>query len=196
MHSVRQSRSRILFEVFCALTVSASFAGAWTQTGAWALLPASAVAALYGLVHVFDLAGRRSDDALAPQRIDFVADQQSDRLIDQAVVTVAADNPRPPIDKAVEEAEPGEPVAPKAKAGRRAKAPRKGGGRRAKVPKEASVTMPTPLEEIEIVSILPDAVEADPPTDPEAVAHPHIAALFEPEPFARMPRPAFGRKAG
>ena len=25
-------------------------------------------------------------------------------------------------------------------------------------------------------------------------AHPHIAPLFEPEPFARMPRPAFGRR--
>jgi hypothetical protein len=24
--------------------------------------------------------------------------------------------------------------------------------------------------------------------------HPHIAPLFEPEPFARMPRPAFGRR--
>ena len=45
MHSFHHSRSRILFEVFCALAISASCVSAWMQTGAQALLPAAAVAA-------------------------------------------------------------------------------------------------------------------------------------------------------
>ena len=56
MHSFHQSRGRILFEVACALTISASCVVAWMQTYASAFLPAAAVAALYGLVHAFDLA--------------------------------------------------------------------------------------------------------------------------------------------
>lgn len=197
MHSFRHSRSRILFEVFCALIISASCAGAWTQTGAWALLPAAGVAALYALVHTFDLAGRRSADAADPQRIDFVADQQSDRLIDQtAVVTLVADNPSPTLENAIEPAEIGEVASPEAKTSRRTKAPRKGGGRRASAPKAACITEPAPLVEAEIASIYAEATEADLPMATEEVAHPHIEALFEPEPYARMPRRAFGRKGG
>ncbi len=80
MHSFRQSRTRILFEVFCALAISASCVGAWMQTGASALLSAAAVSALYGLVHAFDMVGRRTAVAVEPQRIDFATDDQGDLL--------------------------------------------------------------------------------------------------------------------
>ena len=66
MQSFHQSRARIFFEVLCALAISASCAGAWLQTGATALLPAAAVAALYGLVHAFDM--RRGTPTVAPAR--------------------------------------------------------------------------------------------------------------------------------
>jgi hypothetical protein len=55
MHSFQPSRGRIVFQVLCAIGVAASFGGAWLQTGASALLAASAIATLYGLVHFFDL---------------------------------------------------------------------------------------------------------------------------------------------
>ena len=59
MHSFHQSRGRIFFEVVCALTISASCAGAWLQTGATAFLPAAFAAALYGLWHLTDMGGRK-----------------------------------------------------------------------------------------------------------------------------------------
>ena len=55
MHSLHHSRARVLFEVACAFGISASCAWAWQQTYATAMLPAAAIAALYGLVHAFDL---------------------------------------------------------------------------------------------------------------------------------------------
>ena len=64
MQSFHHSRGRILFEVFCSFAISASCAAAWQQTGATALLPPAAVAALYGLVHAFDM--RRPKSSLAP----------------------------------------------------------------------------------------------------------------------------------
>src|SRR6187399_3594549 len=55
MHSFHQSRSRIAFEVLCALTVSASCAAAWMQLGATAFLPAAVATGLYGLWHLTDM---------------------------------------------------------------------------------------------------------------------------------------------
>lgn len=65
MHSFQRSRAKILFEVACVLALSASFAAAWQQTGASALLAAGAVAGLYGLVHLFDLRQRRAGEGAA-----------------------------------------------------------------------------------------------------------------------------------
>src|SRR5687768_12995959 len=78
MHSFQPSRGRILFEVLCAVGIAASCGGAWMQTGASALLAASFVATLYGLVHFFDLFRRQPSLAAEPQRIDFAADGQAD----------------------------------------------------------------------------------------------------------------------
>jgi len=197
MHSFHHSRGRILFEVVCALVVAASCAGAWMQTGAWALLPAASVALLYGLIHAFDMAGRRPAVAVEPHRIDFAADGQGDLLAYQdAGVPLAAADQQLATGDVVEEAQLAEPAAPRASGSRRAKAPRKGGGRRASATKETKVTELAPLEVTEIASNHPEAAAAESPTAHEEVAHPHIEALFEPEPFVRLPRRAFGRKGG
>lgn len=197
MHSVRQSRSRILFEVCCALAIAASFVGAWMQTGAWALLPAAGVAALYGLIHAFDMAGRRDVVSVEPQRIDFATDDQCDALAgDEAGVMTATANQPLETGKDAEQSEPVTPAIPSEAGSRRTKAPRKSGGRRTKAAKETNVTELALSEEAETASIHYNAAEADSPVATEEVAHPHIEALFEPEPFARMPRRAFGRKGG
>ena len=195
MHSFRQSRTRILFEVFCALAISASCVGAWMQTGASALLSAAAVSALYGLVHAFDMVGRRTAVAVEPQRIDFATDDEGDLLAYKGAGEPAAVAERQPdTDKGIEQAELVE--APLRNVIRRVKAPRKGGGRRVNAPKEEGVTELAPLEEAKIASIRPEVAEPDLPIAPEEVVQPHIEALFEPDPFVRMPRRAFGRKGG
>ncbi len=225
MHGFDRSRVRIFFEVLCAFTISASCVGAWIQTYAWALLPAAFVTGLYGLVHAFDMAGRRSTGAADPQKVVSATDQQYDFLADQdvgvpqaaaeqlaienAVQEAASDPELTPknavqdsaVDEeltteiAIEEAEPVEPAAPRASEGRRAKAPRKGGARRA--PKMAKVTDLARHVEAEVVVPVTD-MEAEPAaqvTDVEGDPIP-IVPLFEPEPFARQQRAVFGRKAG
>ena len=180
MHSVRQSRSRILFDVFCALAISASCVAAWMQTYASALLAAAGVAALYGVVHAFDLV-RRDPHAVVDQP---QGEGAKDPVFDFSATQPVAASQQPESAVAIEEL--AEPVALKASRRPRAKAPRKSNARRAAAPDEAKVTELAP----------PPEVEAPWPTPPEEVAHLHIEPLFEPEPFVRMPRQAFGRKAG
>jgi hypothetical protein len=209
MRSFHQSRGRILFEVFCALVVAASCAGAWMQTGAWALLPVALVALLYGVVHAFDLARRNPAGAANPERIDFATDQHGSLLapLDSGVPLAAADQ-QGTIDKTMEEVKLVELAAPCASKARRARAPRKGGGRRASEPKEskaterappeeAEVAVPVAIEEAEVAAPLPtEESEVAAPLTPEEAAHVPLAPLFEPEPFARQQRAVFGRKAG
>lgn len=199
MHSFHRSRGRILFEVLCAFTISASFAGAWMQIGASALLVASSVVALYGLVHAFDLVRRNPAVAVEPQRIEFPPEAQIDLPAGQdadAPMVVAAD-PQPTTDNAVEETQPIEPATPRASAGRPAKAPRKGGGRRANAPKAAKITGLPTSDEAEAPEIeSPEEMEVAEPVSFEEAAHISHAPLFEPEPFVRQQRAVFGRKAG
>ena len=183
MHSFHQSRGRILFEVVCALTVAASCYGTWTQTGAWALLPAAAVAALYGLVHLFDLRPSRPARAAEPQRIS-LDETPGDYPADVVSVQQAMVAEEPEATEPVLEAEPAKPKTPRATKPRRTKTMRKG-GRRAD-DETAAAVVPAPREEAEAAS----------PTPFDETAHSNIEPLFEPEPFVRMPRPAFGRKAG
>jgi hypothetical protein len=180
MHSFHQSRGRILFDAFCALAIAASFAVAWMQTGAPALLSAAGVAALYGLVHAFDR-GRPAQSATAePQRIAFEEDSKAEVPAyaapePEAVTSIAPMVAEPVVAAAADQVVPEE----------RAKAPRKSRPRRPKGSKEASVTELAPRQELPAV-----------PISFEEPDHPPIEPLFEPEPFVRMPRPAFGRKAG
>ena len=181
MHSFHQSRGRILFEVFCALSLSASCYGAWIQTGAWALLPAAAVAALYGLVHLFDLRRPRPATSVEPQRIaldEAHGDRPTDVGSEKQAVVAEEPQPTEPV------LEPAKPKTPRASKPRRTKTMRKG-GRRAD---DEAVTAAAPAAPEQVT-------DPSPPPFDEAV-HSNIEPLFEPEPFVRMPRPAFGRKAG
>jgi len=191
MHSFRQSRSRILFEVFCALAVSASFVGAWTQTGASALLPAAVAAGLYAIVHTFDLRRRNDVSSVEPQVIDVVAVEQQGDLLSRLETgkQEPAANDEPVVAGPAVVAEQVEPAAPRASRGSRAKAQRKGSARRASAPDEEMVTEAAPPEEAEVV--VPEHSD-EPAYTPLAP----LAPLFEPEPFVRQHRAAFGRKAG
>jgi len=197
MRSFRQSRGRLVFEVFCALVVAASCAGAWMQTGAWALLPVALVALLSGVVHAFDLGRHKLAGAADPERIDF-ADQHGGLMapLDSGVPPAAADE-QATTDKTMEELNLVELAAPRASKARRAKAPRKGGVRRTREPKESEVAGRAPPEEAEIaVPVAIEEAEVVGSLPSEEVAHFPIAPLFEPEPFVRQQRAAFGRKAG
>jgi hypothetical protein len=187
MHSFHPSRGRVLFEVFCAMTLAASFAIGWTQTGASALLGAAAVAVLYSIVHAFDL----------------------NRRVPAVTAEVPAAEPAPPLAFAVPEVQASideEPKATKPKRPRKKKAV-------ADVAAEASgfeiqaadrvADIAEPMAKPEILADHPEpAVElpevpmqipgAD---DAEEDYHPHVTPLFEPQPMVRQLR-TFGRKAG
>jgi hypothetical protein len=200
----------------------ASLVGAWKQTGASALLAAASVAALYGFVRLFDLARPKPAEAAEPQRIVFELEAETEAAEPQRIdfepvtetvlpaiqdVVVPFEVPVQPLTagNSIEE-EDAEPAAPKSKSGRRTKAPRKSISRRASAPGAVKVAELVPPEAAEVTEFVPaeeaevtgfasqeelDAAEFPPP---EETAPPHIAPLFEPEPFARMPRRAFGRR--
>jgi hypothetical protein len=199
MQSFHRSRGRIFFEVLCAFTISASCAGAWLQTGAWALLVTSSVVALYGVVQAFDLVRRNPADAVEPQRIMFQPGPEIDVPASQvadAPIEFAADQ-QLTTDNVVNELRLVEPVAPPAKAGGPAKSSRKGGGRRSSARKDAKIAELTPPEEEDATELaLPAAAEVAVAVDFDEAAHISHAPLFEPAPFVRQQRAAFGRKAG
>lgn len=178
MGSFHHSRGRITFEVLCALAVSASLAGAWVQTGASALLAGAGAAALYGLVHAFDLKRRAPAMAEEPQAVEV--------------------EPQPTAK--IEEAEIVEPAVSEARQAARPKAPRKS---RARAPKKAKAVQMAMLDEPEAAAPPePEVVELAPRGEPEVTtvpdeaAHAPVAPLFEAEPFVRQQRAVFGRKAG
>jgi hypothetical protein len=191
MHSFHQSRGRILFEVFCALGISASCVFAWMQTYAPAMLAVAGFAGLYGLVHAFDMARRRPAVAAPVEAAEPVTDDRGDLL-----VYLEADEPEllldaePQAAEAAEEAQPevAEPVA-------------------AEPIQESEPEVIEPLNEPEPVAELvqeaePEAVEpvqetepADPVgLDPDEPEYSPVAPLFEAEPFVRKQRAAFGRR--
>lgn len=187
MHSFHQSRGRILFDVFCALGMVVCCVGAWKQTGASALLGAAAVAGLHGFVRLFDL--RHGRQALEPQRIDFASeeadepsfDRQSDPVVEPArtveEVLIAASDPVPEVEKP--------PV----------KTPRKKGARRAGAAKLAKVTELTAVADAPTIETAPvDELEFIMDSGTEEPGQPRIEQLFEPDPFFRQKRSAFGRR--
>jgi len=167
MQSFHHSRARTVFEVLCAYAIAGSCVGAWQQLGATAFLPAAAVAALYGLVHAFDVIRPKAPAAAERQVAPPAPAEEPDTVIRSWPLT-------PAIVDEVESAAP-----------RPAKAPRKK-RKTAKVqePVVALAAVPQPAE---------IAPESEPQPEPEPAP---IAPLFEPEPFLRTQRAAFGRKAG
>jgi hypothetical protein len=202
MHSFHYSRGRILFEVFCALAISASCVGAWIETGAWALLGAAAIAALYGLVHAFDMRRPRAARAELPQRMAFATDRQRAVLTDQgSPVAQAMADQQVVAGTVIPEAEPAEvpardiiPEAATAKVPARqaskgqAKAPRKRAAKRAIAPNDSKVVepAPVPVEAVEAAAPVPPA-----PAEPVEAAAPVPPAPAEPvEAAAPVPQPA------
>lgn len=212
MHSFQPSRGRILFEVFCALAVVASMVGAWQQTQASALLTAAAAAGLYAMVRLFDLGRHDPVRVEEPQRIEFEPEAHvvlSAVPADEEPLAMVEPMPTPKLGSG--EPEPVEP-APRASAGRRKGGSRKGSGRRASARKAAEViefatvedaepappaevAVPEHHEEPEVVGLTaPEETVVEMPEFPVEPAHVPHAPLFEPEPFVRMPRQAFGRR--
>lgn len=219
MQSFHRSRGRILFEVFCALAIAESFAGAWMQTHATAFLPAAVVSALYGIVRAFDMFGRKSTVAVAaaPQPTWSAVEPETALLADLELIP----------EESVQDDRP-EPAAPRASRARRAKSAPKASRGRTKV-REEKVAEPAATEEAMVLESPPEeavVVEPTPPPEPEVAAPPPPSAaqvvkltppenvqppapppaeetppapltpLFEPQPFVRQQRGMFGRKAG
>ncbi len=190
MHSFHQSRGRILFDSFCALAISASCIGAWTDLGTLAFLPAAAVSAFYGLVRLFDLRGRKPTAAVGFANAAVAGEIQGDLLAyvpsaqAEPVVEVwpvvddeAATEPEVahPVEKAEPDPEASKPVAKKPARTRRKKAV------------EAVQVVAEPVGDVPVHVVEPAAEEAN---------HAPVSPLFEPEPFVRQQRTVFGRKAG
>lgn len=190
MHSFHPSRGRILFEVFCALTISASCVGAWMDLGTLAFLPAAAVSALYAFVHLFDMRGRKLAVAASMADVAVAAEDQGDLLdyvpaphVEPAVehADVAASEPEvADLAEPMAEAEPPVAVEPVPEARPR---------------KRKSSRKAAPVAEAEPVEALEPIVEPEPaaePERPEPVAreehedHAPVTPLFEPEPFVRQ----------
>lgn len=193
MHSHRRPRGKIFFEVLCALLIGASFVGAWIQTGAWAFLGPAFVFTLFGLYWSFDMFSRAAEPADAQPavavEIEPVAAPVEIRTFEPAEEFAVAFEPEPSIEQpvalAVAEVAP-EPAA-EAKPKRRSK----------KAKPEAVAIIAEPVADPEPVS--EPVVEHSPVTFDEASSgeehhEPHIEPLFDPQPFARQARPAFGKR--
>ena len=211
MHSFQPSRGRILLEVFCALAMVASMVGAWRQTHASALLVAAGAAGLLAMIRLFDLGRPRPAAVEEPQRIEFEPEAEGDLQADMAVeIPPAAVEPLPSEEAAIHVVASAEP---RSSAGRRKGGSRKGSGRRAAsaskaaevvefappeeaetaVPEEVADPAPTAVPEVADVSPADEAY-ADLEEAVDEPAHVPHAPLFEPEPFVRMQRQAFGRR--
>jgi hypothetical protein len=163
MHSHQRARGKILFEAFCALSLAATFAGAWDQTGSSALLASASIMALVAIYCLFGLASRNRADQIAQP------------------TAVVANAPEAEVQSAVREeafaSEPEVPTVPEPVAA----APKK---QRARKTKKAAADVAPIVERPEPVAFRESISHALP-----------LEPLFEPQPFVRQPRPAFGRKS-
>lgn len=168
MHSFHQSRGRIAFEVLCTLTVSASCAAAWMQTGATAFLPAAAAAGLYGLWHLTDMRRAAERPATSEEAKPAVTAPVEAVQAGRVPATEAKDTPKPKKRSRKKQADATEIVEP------------------------VETANPAPGSDFPDRASIEE--ELRPSVDEEF--HPPIAPLFETKPFAHQQRPAFGRKAG
>ena len=166
MHSHHRARGTILFEVFCALSLAASFVVASDQTGSPALLGSASIFGLFALYWSFGLFARNPvAEAAQPPAEPLVALAEAR----QADVEIAV---RPPIlPRETEIATEPEGVAAAAKK------------RPARKAKKAAAAVAPVIEQSEPAAL------AEPVYD-----GPPLEQLFDPQPFVRQPR-AFGRKA-
>lgn len=187
MHSHRRPRGRILFEVVCALIVGVSFVGAWIQTGAWAFIAPAFVFTSFGLYWAIDMLGQgsavqaRAALAAAPER---VPDPEPVVDIESAVMPeIRFERFEAAPEREVERFEEPEihtdvvRFAPRLEPAPIVKAEAKPRGRKTRAKKVASIVEPA-------ATIAADELGVD---------H-HIEQLFDPQPFARQARPAFGKR--
>lgn len=195
MRSFHHSRARILFEVFCAFGISASCVEAWMQTYASAFVPAAVIAALYGLVHAFDLV-RRNPAADEPvESAERVTDNQGDLLVylaaeepesvidDEPELTLTTEQVEPEVAEPAQEAvlelaEPVQQAEPDVPELVQEAMPEM-----VEPVQEAEPEVIEPVQEAEVAELAPDEPEYSP-----------VAPLFEAEPFVRKQRAAFGRR--
>lgn len=200
MQSHRRPRGKIFFEVLCALFIGASFVGAWIQTEAWAFLGPAFVFTLFGLYWSFDMFGRPAaavavQPAVAPEavrEVEPVAAPVEFRTFEPAEEYVAFE-PEPAVEEpaalAVAEYVPAPVVEAKPK-------------RRSKKAKPEAVAIvaekvvePDPEPVVEpVVEQEPVVFDEAPSFEEEEHHEPHIEPLFDPQPFARQARPAFGKR--
>ena len=197
MQSHRRPRGKIFFEVLCALFIGASFVGAWIQTGAWAFLGPAFVFTLFGLYWSFDMFGSREpvraaaavEPSVAPvlaRESEPVAAPVAIRTFEPAAEYVAFE-PEPVVEAPVALAEfvPGPVVEAKPK--RRSK--------KAKAEPVAIVAEPVAEPDPEpLVEQAPVVFDEAPSFEGDEHHEPHIEPLFDPQPFARQARPAFGKR--
>jgi hypothetical protein len=198
MHSFHHSRGRILFEVACALGISASCVWAWMQTYATAMLPAAAIAALYGLVHAFDMVRHSPAVAESVEAVEPATDQGD------LLAKLEFGEAEPVINEEPKFVEPPAEVVAETAIKRKRRSSRPTGSRRDRRETEPEVAQIGPGPEPEIVAAAaeaePEVAEPKPaihivdaaPDEPEYVP---ATPLFETEPFVRQQRAAFGRKA-
>lgn len=201
MHSLHHSRGRILFEVACAFGIAASCVWAWMQTYSTAMLPAAAIAALYGLVHAFDMVRRSPKAVVTADAVELPANQGDllDYLATGESEPVTVEEPKfaeSPVEAVAE-----------TRAKRSRKSPKLAGSgnrsRRDRQVAEPVVAVAEQLPEPERAEVAPEAAPEAPeptfepsvtdnaPAEPEYVP---TTPLFEAEPFVRQQRAAFGRR--
>ena len=185
MHSFHRSRGRILFEVFCALGISASCVAAWMQTYAPAMLAVAGFAGLYGLVHAFELLWRSPAIAAAAETSAPVTDDRGDLL-----VYLEDDEPELLLDSEPEVGEIADERGPNLAAPMQEREP--------EVVEPVLPLEPAPVSIQEPKPEVAEPVEIVEPAEPvhEEPEYAPVAPLFEPQPFVRNQRAAFGRKAG
>jgi hypothetical protein len=183
MHSYRRSRGKVAFEALCGFGLAASFAAAWDQTGASALLASASIMGLAAIYWSFGLLGHdRTHQVEQPAAVVAVAPQvEPPRAVVAVAPQVEVETLR--LDEVfARDAEEASALEPEVVAEPQpvAKAPKTPRARKAK--KAASETVP-------IVEQMEPAPYAD-----SALQGLSLEPLFEPQPFARQPR-AFGRKS-
>ena len=194
MHSHRRPRGRILFEAICALTVGVSFVGAWIQTGAWAFIGPAFVFTLFGLYWAIDLFGQESPalaahSVAAPLRVaepEPVLDKESavmpeirfepfEAHVEAAPEPVGDHLDEPEVHTDVVPFVPEPVIAPEPVMMTEPR-PR---AKKARAPKKAAEPV----------------VEQAPALSAAEQHEQHIEQLFDPQPFARHARPAFGKRS-
>jgi hypothetical protein len=195
MHSHRRSRGKIFFEAFCAVCVGVSFVGAWSQTGAWAFLAPAFLFTLFGLYWALDMVGGEAkavavaapapvpladpeplddrESAVMPE-IRFVRFEAPVEAVVEPAAAVAGE-PETDTDVVPFVSDPAPVAEPQPKKAKKVRT-----ARRAAEPVIQQIAAPAPV--VEELGLDEPSYEA------------HIEPLFDPQPFARQARPAFGKR--